>query len=155
MSILRWLSIPYIRWDLLFTLICPSLLYDWEDIHNTRTMDNGKGSIAHCWADSQRLQKFHLALFALENVLLCIPLAILRIGLAERKVVMAGKGFALLPLETNSLYTIDCILFSSLAFNVIFLPALLHLLALIYIKSGHLWSRVLRTHVAIFPWERL
>ncbi len=69
-------------WHWLQTLLCPLLFYDWENYHR-------KGdSIAHAYTRSVRLLTALALTLAVENCILCLPLAFLRIRLDARSEAM-------------------------------------------------------------------
>ncbi len=137
--------------ELLYTLICPPLFRDWEDIG--RQGAKPETDLHKCWKKSLKFISSFIIIMAVENLLLCVPMWILRQASLERAASMAARAFPLLPSEDASLTRIDIMLFSALALYSVILPPLQVFLALAYLKYGHAWSRILVKAVPVFPWD--
>ena len=119
-------------------------------------MSEMSSHIKASWQKSMRILRMFLALHAIENLLLCVPMAILKHLSWTRAEMMEEKYFYLLPQEQESILIVDGILFSSIAFYAFILPILIQLpLGLAYFKFGHAWSRILVREVSVFPWDEI
>ena len=149
-TVMSFLSGDSERWHLLFTLVVPPLFHDWEDIYRQSKEDV---TIQSCWVKSILSLTLYLVLFAIEHAALCIPLAMLKYFVALRVADMRETGFPLLPEEEESVRFIDLLFYSFLGVCCLAVPLLQLLLALIYFKYGHAWSRVLNREASVFfPW---
>ncbi len=136
----------------LYTFICPPLYFDWEGIYRK---NKGAFAIEMCFLRARNAYLIFVGIFALEHLLLCIPLMLLRPIIAERLDLLDKNQFAPLPEEEQSLQIANMLLYSSLGLFIVVVPTIQILLALTYIKYGHPWSAILREEVAIFPWDRV
>ncbi len=137
-------------WNILYTAVTPPIFLDWEEMYRSRT---GGESIRDCWLSYRRGLLLYTLMFAIEHLLLCAPLAVLKYFLGAHAAQMEANFFPLLPEEVGSLSTVNILLFSSIAIHAVLTPFVQITLALLYFKYGHSWSRVLRQEVDIFPWE--
>ncbi len=93
---------------------------------------------------------WYVILFAVEQLLACVPLFRLRHLTSVRLAAVEAK-FQLLPEEIESAETIDMLIACSIVGFLIVIPMLQILLASLYFFRGHPWSRLLRNHVKLTP----
>ena len=128
--------------QILHTLLCPPVHWDWEVLHRLR---GGSLSISDCWRKTKRLLiAFNILLF-IEHLLLMVPLMVLK-GAIDQRNALLSKDFPPTSDELISTGRVDLLLFcGTLAFVV--LPFLSLLLAYTYFRKWHLWSGILNRHV--------
>ncbi len=137
-------------WHLaVFTLIAPPLFLDWEEMYRHKRTS----TISQCWIKNILLLTASITLYAIEHVVSCIPLYLLKHLIDLRAEAMSGEGFPLLPEEAQSIWLINAMLLSIVTASCLIMPVLQLILALLYFKHGHAWSRVLRREARIFPWD--
>ena len=130
--------------EALYTFICPPLFPDWEDYYRWGKSED----MLESWRRSKAALACHIILHSAENLILCMPIVLLKIVATRRTSAMADKSFALLPLEAASVGVIDGLLAGSVVLHAVVIPALQALLAFIYFKFGHAWSRALKAREA-------
>ena len=69
--------------------------------------------------------------------------------------LMRNRYYSLLPQEETSLLVINCLILVGIAAFLLVVPLLQLILALLYLKYGHAWSRVLVREVTVFPWNKV
>ena len=126
----------------LHILLCPPVHWDWEVIHRLR---GGRLSISECWRRSKRLLIAFNVLFLIEHLLLMVPLMVLK-GAINRRNALLSIDFPPTSDEVFSTERVDSLLFFGI-FGFAVLPLLSLLLAYIYFRKLHLWSRILNRHV--------
>ncbi len=113
------------------TLVCPPMFLDWEYLYRS----HGKPtSIRKCWDISKFLHQGFVALFAVENLALCIPLAILKHNFDTRAAALESNHFPLLSQETHSVFMANSLLLTSVITFSIILPILQLLIARLYFR---------------------
>ena len=132
----KFLYPEFDRWHVVFTLVCPPLFLDWEEIHRKCGV-----ALADCWKKSVAGLLFYVSLHAVENAVLCVPLLLLRRQAGFRASKMAEASFALLPEEEASISRMDLLLGLGLVAFLLVLPALQLGLGIAYWWGGHPWSR--------------
>ena len=153
LALRRWVTgSGWDRWHVLYTFVCPPVFIDWEEIYR-RAADSL--TIAESWRRSMTALVGYVALHAVENAALCAPLLLLRLVASERAAALRESHFPLLSDELETTMMTDWMLGSGLVAFIIVLPAAQIILALIYLRHGHAWSRVISREVKIFPWDQL
>ncbi len=138
-------------WKDLYAAVCPPLFYDWHHLFNL----DPKGSIAVHWAKSWRAFLHYVLLFAVENVCLSLPSALILKYSTDARSQNMEAVFPLLPEEERSALIVNVVLYASVVGFALVLPAMQIMLALIYFRNGHPWSRVLRREVRLLPSDDL
>ena len=125
-----------------FTLVSPPMFADWEEFK--RLYPNK--DILECWKRSKTLHNSFLVLFMAEHLICLIPLVYLKTGVDRRNSLLESSGFSPITDEMSSTFVINCLLIS---WAIIFLitPVMQTLLARIYFKFCHGWSRILRPYL--------
>ncbi len=141
-TVLVFEALPDLRgfWHFLYSSVCPPLFIDWEDIY---LRGEGALTVEQSWTRSKSRICAFVALFALEHLLLCLPLLLLKFSLAKRSQSMLSVPLPLLPEEEASVALVDGLLLGSVLLFALILPLFQLALALIYFRFGHAWSRVL------------
>jgi hypothetical protein len=122
----------------LYTLLCPPLFIDWEDIYR-----DGQGLISfiNSWKKSQKFLFFPILLHFMEHIVICIPMMILKRAIKERNKQLSD----LFPPLNDELYAtliVNLLLGIGIAVAVI-LPSMQYGLAHFYFLKAHPWSRLL------------
>jgi hypothetical protein len=122
-------------------LYCPSSYRDWDE----DLMD--LSDVKESWKRVKKEMKILLLLFALENVLLCIPMFILSWTIAERNLFL-DQYFPQVTEESYSTFFVHTVS-AILPFLFICLPFAQYLLFVMYNKFGHPWSKILRPELRV------
>ena len=126
----------------LFTLISPPMFADWEEFK--RCYPNL--DILECWKRSQSIHRAFLTLFMSEHLICLIPLVVLKTTVDRRNSLLESSGFSPIKDEVFSTNIINWLL---ITWTIIFLitPIVQSLLARMYFKFCHGWSRILRVYL--------
>ena len=125
------------------TLLCPPIHWDWEVLH--RLKGGPSLSISECWKRSKRLLVAFNVLIFVEHLLLMVPLVVLKVAIDERNELLS-KDFPQNSDEVLSTDRVNLLLHLGLC-GFTALPLVSLLLAYIYFRKWHMWSRVLNSSV--------
>ena len=128
--------------QILHTLLCPPVHWDWDVLHRFR---GGSLSVSECWSRSKKLLIAFNLLLLVEHILLMVPLMVLK-GAIDKRNTLLSKDFPLTSDELYSTQRVNLILFCGVL-GFVLLPIVSLLLAYIYFRKFHLWSRILSSHV--------
>ena len=111
-----------------------------------RKISTNKSDILQCWNKAWTLHKLFLLLNTIEHIALLTPLVLLKVVVDKRNVLLGNSDFPPIADEWHSAHMINLLLASG---ATIFLaaPIVQSLLAYIYFKYGHPWSRILKAYL--------
>ncbi len=121
--------------SLLHTCVCPPLFLDWEHIYRAGP---GQITVKRCWDTSESLHRSFVALFALENLILCIPLTVLKCNFDARAAALESELFPLLSQEKESLAIANSLILTSAIGFALVLPCLQLLFARLYFRYSYM-----------------
>ena len=130
----------------LYSLVCsPPLFVDWLDCGWRHE------GIEVAWKKTRKSLLLFAALNIMESLAMTVPLALLHHCIADRTAAMTHDDqFALLPEEVRSANVVMGLLVCSVLASVL-VPIAQVLLALLYFKIGHPWSKILIAKTSVFP----
>ena len=111
-----------------------------------RKISTNNSDILQCWNKAWTLHKLFLLLNTIEHIALLTPLVLLKVVVDKRNVLLGNSDFPPIADEWHSAHMINLLLASG---ATIFLaaPIVQSLLAYIYFKYGHPWSRLLKAYL--------
>ena len=112
-----------------------------------RNISTGDHDIPKCWNKSWKLHTLFLILNTLEHLALLSPMALLKVIVDKRNVLLSNSDFPPIADEWHSAHMINVLLVSA-ASVFLAVPIMQSILAYIYFKYGHAWSRILQAHLS-------
>jgi hypothetical protein len=137
----------------IYTLLCPPLFLDWEEVYRER---KELITIKESWRKSQNILIAHIIMQCMEHIVLCTPLIMLKNAITVRNEKLEDM-FPPLNDELYSTYIVNVLLGAGIALALV-LPPIQYGLAQLYFKKGHPWSRILNTTLStdqpmtVFNW---
>jgi hypothetical protein len=122
----------------LYALMSPPLYIDWEKIHRD---SNGLITVKESWKKSKKLLIFHIAVYFVEHIMLCIPLVLFKDVIEKRNTELANF-FPPVKDEMYSTHVVNVLIAVGILVAFV-LPPIQYGLSHLYFKKGHPWSRIL------------